>query len=77
MSTTQPPKPKRRWYQFSLLTLLVVIALFWRVRRLAAVLLLPYLAWVCFATALNYQFLQLNLQADGGTPEGAVERVRI
>mgnify|MGYP005989457859 FL=1 len=58
-------------------TLLVVIALFWRVRRLAAVLLLPYLAWVCFATALNYQFLQLNPDADGGYPEGAVERVRI
>ncbi|MEH6724328.1 MAG: TspO/MBR family protein, partial [Qipengyuania sp.] len=38
-------------------TLLVVIALFWRVRRLAALLLLPYLAWVCFAAALNYQFL--------------------
>ena len=45
------------------LTLLVVIALFWRVRRLAALLLLPYLAWVCFATALNYQFLQLNPSA--------------
>lgn len=58
-------------------TLLVVIALFWRVRRLAALLLLPYLAWVCFATALNYQFLQLNPDADGGYPEGAVERVRI
>ena len=25
MSTTQPPKPKRRWYQFSLRTLLVVM----------------------------------------------------
>ena len=25
MSTTQPPKPKRRWYQFSLKTLLVVM----------------------------------------------------
>ena len=24
-TTTQPPKPKRRWYQFSLLTLLVVM----------------------------------------------------
>lgn len=58
-------------------TLLVVIALFWRVRRLAALLLLPYLAWVCFAAALNYQFLQLNPDADGGYPEGAVERVRI
>ena len=27
-TTTQPPKPKRRWYQFSLLTLLVVMTLF-------------------------------------------------
>ena len=26
-TTTQPPKPKRRWYQFSLLTLLVVMVL--------------------------------------------------
>ena len=59
------------------LSLLVVMALFWRVRKLAAVLLIPYLAWVCFATALNYQFLQLNPDADGGSPEGAVERVRI
>lgn len=58
-------------------SLLLVIALFWRVRRGAALLLLPYLAWVCFATALNYQFLQLNPDADGGNPEGAVERVRI
>ena len=59
------------------LTLLVVIALFWRVRKLAGVLLLPYLAWVLFASVLNYQFLQLNPQADGGNVEGAVERVRI
>ena len=59
------------------LTLLVVIALFWRVRKLAGVLLLPYLAWVLFASVLNYQFLQLNPQADGGDAEGAVERVRI
>jgi len=27
-TTTQPPKPKRRWYQFSLLTALVVMTLF-------------------------------------------------
>ena len=58
-------------------SLLVVMALFWRVRKLAAVLLVPYLVWVCFATALNYQFLQLNPDADGGNPDGAVERVRI
>ncbi|MCB2084785.1 MAG: tryptophan-rich sensory protein, partial [Sphingomonadaceae bacterium] len=28
-------------------------------------LLIPYLAWVCFAAALNYQFLQLNADLDG------------
>ena len=59
------------------LTLLVVIALFWKVRRGAALLLLPYLAWVCFATLLNYEFLKANPDADGGSTPGAVERVRI
>ena len=63
---------------FAVIVLVVItIALFWRVRKLAAVLLIPYLAWVCFATALNYQFLQLNPDADGGNADGAVERVRI
>lgn len=58
-------------------TLLVVIALFWRIRALAGALLLPYLAWVLFATVLNFQFLQLNPNADGGNIGGAVDRVRI
>ncbi|MBX7533446.1 tryptophan-rich sensory protein [Qipengyuania sp. 1XM1-15A] len=59
------------------LSLLVVIALFWKVRGLAALLLVPYLAWVCFATLLNYEFLQLNPDADGGSSGQAIERVRI
>ena len=58
-------------------TLLVVIVLFWKVRPLAGALLLPYLAWVCFATVLNFQFLQLNPNADDMKTDGAVERVRI
>ncbi len=33
---------------------------FYRVRPLAAGLLLPYLAWVLFATLLNWHFLQAN-----------------
>jgi benzodiazapine receptor len=33
---------------------------FARVDRRAAALLAPYVAWVGFATILNYQFLQLN-----------------
>jgi len=36
------------------------IALFWRVQRPAAWLLVPYLAWVSFATALNGTLWRLN-----------------
>jgi tryptophan-rich sensory protein len=38
---------------------------FWRIRPLAGVLLLPYLAWVLFAAALNYRIWQLNPQLLG------------
>jgi translocator protein len=33
---------------------------FWRLHRLAALMLLPYLAWVSFATALTYSLWRLN-----------------
>ena len=56
---------------------LVTVALFWRVRRLAAVLLLPYLAWILFATVLNWQFLELNPDASGTEDSGAVQRVEL
>lgn len=36
------------------------IARFWRVHRVAAALLLPYLAWVSFASVLNAAIWQLN-----------------
>ena len=35
-------------------------AMFWRVRRPAGWLMLPYLVWSLFATVLNWQVLQLN-----------------
>jgi len=38
---------------------------FWRIRPLAGALLLPYLLWVGFASALNYTVWQLNPQALG------------
>ena len=69
--------PQTLWVVGTAYVVAIFIALSWRRDRPAALLFVPYLAWVCFATALNYQFLQLNPQADGGTPEGAVERVRI
>ena len=38
----------------------VTVGLFWRIRTLAGVLLLPYLGWVSFATALTYAIWQRN-----------------
>lgn len=47
-----------------LLWILIVATLiaFWRIRPLAGLLLLPYLFWVSFATALSYSVWQLNPQ---------------
>lgn len=36
------------------------ICLFWKISRNAALLMVPYLLWVLFATALNYQIWMLN-----------------
>jgi translocator protein len=38
---------------------------FWRIRPLAGALLVPYLSWVSFASALNYSIWQLNPQVLG------------
>lgn len=53
----------------------VTIVLFRRIRPMAAVLLVPYLAWILFATALNWQFLSANPDADGKAGSGAAVRV--
>ncbi|NUM78982.1 tryptophan-rich sensory protein [candidate division KSB1 bacterium] len=42
--------------------ILATIVAFWRVRPLAGILLLPYLAWVTFAAALTYATWRLNPQ---------------
>jgi benzodiazapine receptor len=59
------------------IAVLLTVVLFWKVRRAAALLLLPYLAWILFATALNWQFLQLNPDADGARPSNAVQRIEL
>ncbi len=56
---------------------LITAALFWRVRRLAAWLLVPYIAWILFATVLNWQFLALNPKADGAQGSNAVQRIEL
>lgn len=57
------------------IALLVTIWLFWKVRRSAAWLMLPYLGWVLFATVLNWQFLELNPDAREVQSNNAVQRV--
>lgn len=42
------------------LAILATTLLFWRRSRLAAALLVPYLAWVSFASALNWAIWRLN-----------------
>jgi tryptophan-rich sensory protein len=56
---------------------LATLVAFWRVRKLAAVLLVPYLVWLGFATYLNWQLLELNPQSDGREYSGAVQRIEL
>lgn len=42
------------------LAILALIVVSWRVDRLAAGLLVPYLAWVSFAVVLNFAYWRLN-----------------
>ena len=46
--------------------LLCTVAAFWRARSLAGALLMPYLAWVTFASALCFAIWRLNPVALGG-----------
>jgi translocator protein len=53
-----------------LIVLILVVAIattliFSRIRKAAAWLMVPYLAWLSFATILNYQIDQLNPDAEG------------
>jgi tryptophan-rich sensory protein len=44
-----------------ILAILATTTAFWQISRAAGLMLLPYLAWVCFATVLNAEILRLNL----------------
>lgn len=47
-----------------ILLVAATMALFWRIRRAAGLLLLPYLAWLGFAALLNYEIARLNPGAE-------------
>lgn len=46
---------------FLLIILVLTICGFWKIKKTAAILLLPYLAWGIFAAVLNYAIWQLNV----------------
>lgn len=49
------------------ITLAAAMVMFARLRPVAALLLVPVMGWVLFATVLNWQVLSLNPAADGAT----------
>lgn len=48
-----------------LATLSAIIPWYWRIDRVAGMLLLPYAAWLIFATALNAEICRLNPTVNG------------
>ena len=46
----------------AILWVLILLALikFWKINKVAGILLIPYLLWVSFASFLNYTIYQLN-----------------
>lgn len=42
------------------IAILVTILSFWNISKKAAILLIPYLAWVTFASVLNFEIWRLN-----------------
>lgn len=57
--------------------ILITLVLFWRIRPVAGMLMLPYLAWVCFASVLTFEIGRLNPDADGVFAPSSSVRVAI
>lgn len=61
--------------------LLVVVTMtiwrFWRIRAVAGLLLLPYLAWLIFATMLNFEVMRLNPDAETLAPGRARTQISL
>ncbi len=57
-------RPDIAFFEIAVLwgAILAVVLLFWRVDRVAGILMLPYLAWVGFASCLNLALWRLNLR---------------
>jgi len=60
-----------------LVLVLLTILLFWRVRKVAGALLVPYFGWLCFAFVLLYQIDALNPDAGSLVPSRPVDQIEI
>ena len=56
---------------------LLTILLFWRIRKIAGALLLPYFAWLCFAFVLLWQVHALNPNAGSLVPSRSADQIEI
>ena len=54
-----------------------LVALAWRVRPVAALLLLPYFGWLIFAAALNFEIVAMNPDASRVAPSGATTDIQL
>jgi len=59
------------------LLVLATIFMFARVRRGAALLMVPYLLWICFAAYLNFAINQLNPNAETLVPGSAQTQIAL
>ena len=58
-------------------TALVTTLIFGRIRKAAAWLMVPYLAWLCFAGALNFGIMKLNPDAEALVPSSSDAQMTI
>ncbi|HYI40743.1 MAG TPA: TspO/MBR family protein [Allosphingosinicella sp.] len=66
------------WTILAMIVLSAVTAfLFWRIRRSAGLLMVPYLAWLCFACALTWQIGLLNPGAAELAPGGSTTDIAL
>jgi tryptophan-rich sensory protein len=63
------------WLLLTLALALATTYAFWRVRPSAAWLMVPYLAWLCFAATLNFSIDRQNPDAETLVVEGAYTQI--
>ena len=59
----------------AVVSVIPVLWAFFRVRPIAGYLMVPYFGWLCFASALNYQFIVANPDGGAAYQSGAAVEV--